>query len=83
MGYSPQGYKELDTTERLSRHAHLLEAVLSWDPGDLMPRLEVPPLHHNLRHTQMWPGVHSPSASLPRYLTTQSQPSLSLRNPHL
>ena len=69
-------YKELDTTERLSRNAGLLEAVLSWDPGDLTPRAEVPPLHHNFLQTQMWPGVHSLSASPLRYLTSQSQPSL-------
>ena len=78
MGYSPQGYKELDTTERLSRHARLLEAVLSWDSGDLTPRAEVPPLHLSFRHTQVWLGVHSLSAYPPRHLTAQSQPSLSL-----
>ena len=32
MGYSPWGRKELDTTERLSRHEYWLEAIPSITP---------------------------------------------------
>ena len=55
MGYSPQGHKELDTTERLSTHTHHIDLLLeekSCVQISCLPLPEMVPVNPGIQITQ-------------------------------
>ena len=55
VGYSPQGHKELDTTERLSTHTHHIDLLLeekSCVQISCLPLPEMVPVNPGIQITQ-------------------------------